>query len=67
MNPDAWYSFHFEVKQAYDLFWTKNQLAYEDGRIVRTKIPRVRPKAKHELDFRNKGRKKDGDYKEGNI
>jgi len=64
MNQDAWYTFHYEVKQAYDLFWTKNQLAYEKGRIVRTKIPRVRPLAKHELDFRNK--KKDGDHSGAN-
>jgi hypothetical protein len=47
-----------EVSEAYEKFWTKNQLttvwANGEGRTVRTSTPRVRPKAKSDLDFRNK-------------
>ena len=55
-----------EVSEAYEKFWSKNQLTtvWEngEGRTVRTTVPRVRPKSKGELDFRNKkkGTKEDG-------
>ena len=55
-----------EVSEAYEKFWTKNQLTtvWEngEGRTVRTSTPRVRPKLKSELIFTKKG-KKYGDYK----
>ena len=50
-----------DVKQAYEDFWLKNKLSYKDGELVRTDVPRKRPKYHYELDFRKKG-KKDGDY-----
>ena len=50
---DSWVSFIQQVKVAYDRFWDKNQLAYKDGRIYRTVLPRVRPNPSN-LDFRNK-------------
>ena len=55
-----------EVSEAYERFWSKNRLTtvWEngEGRTVRTSTPRVRPKAKSDLDFRNKkkGKKQDG-------
>jgi len=55
-----------EVSEAYERFWAKNQLTTVwdngEGRTVRTTMPRVRPKSKGELDFRNKkkGTKEDG-------
>ena len=55
-----------EVSEAYEKFWSKNRLTtvWEngEGRTVRTSTPRVRPKAKSDLDFRNKkkGKKQDG-------
>jgi len=61
---ESWKEFSIMVCEAYDRFWEKNRLAYKNGRIIRTGIPRVRPKAKYELDFRNKKKgTKDGDYK----
>jgi hypothetical protein len=51
---ESWKEFSLMVSQAYDQFWEKNRLAYKNGRIIRTGIPRVRPKPAHELDFRNK-------------
>jgi len=52
-----------EVSEAYEKFWTKNQLTtvWEngEGRTVRTSTPRVRPKLKSELIF-TKGKKQDG-------
>ena len=60
---ESWKEFSNMVNQAYDRFWEKNRLAYKHGRIIRTGIPRVRPKPAHELDFRNKkkGTKEDGE------
>jgi hypothetical protein len=59
-----------EVSEAYEKFWTKNQLTTVwdngEGRTVRTSNPRVRPKLKSELIFTKKG-KKHGDYKGTNI
>jgi len=57
-----------EVSEAYERFWAKNQLTTVwdngEGRTVRTTVPRVRPKSKSDLDFRNKKKgTKDGDYK----
>jgi len=53
-----------EVSEAYEKFWTKNQLTtvWEngEGRTVRTSTPRVRPKLKSELIFTKKGKKQDG-------
>ena len=53
-----------EVSEAYERFWAKNQLTTVwdngEGRTVRTAVPRVRPKAKSELDFKNKGKKQNG-------
>ena len=54
-----------EVSEAYERFWTKNQLTtvWDNGmgRTVRTNMPRVRPKPAYEMDFRNKKKgKKDG-------
>ena len=50
-----------EVSEAYEKFWTKNQLntVWEngEGRTVRTSTPRVRPKLKSELIFTKKGKK----------
>ena len=47
-----------EVSEAYERFWSKNRLTtvWEngEGRTVRSSTPRVRPKAKSDLDFRNK-------------
>ncbi len=52
-----------EVSEAYERFWTKNQLTtvWEngEGRTVRTTMPRVRPKSKSELIF-TKGKKQNG-------
>ena len=55
-----------QVSEGYERFWAKNQLTTVwdngEGRTVRTTMPRVRPKSKGELDFRNKkkGTKEDG-------
>lgn len=55
-----------EVSDAYERFWSKNQLTTVwdngEGRTVRTSTPRVRPKPAYEMDFRNKkkGMKEDG-------
>ena len=53
-----------EVSEAYERFWSKNQLITVwdngEGRTVRTSTPRVRPKLKSELIFTKKGKKQDG-------
>ena len=53
-----------EVSEAYERFWSKNQLTTVwdngEGRTVRTSTPRVRPKLKSELIFTKKGKKEDG-------
>ena len=47
-----------EVSEAYEKFWSKNQLTtvWEkgEGRTVRTNVARVRPKIKSELIFTKK-------------
>ena len=54
MKAESWRDFSEKVAKAYDLFWQKNKLSYKNGRIYRTTIPRVRPKAN--LDFRKRGK-----------
>ncbi len=53
-----------EVSEAYERFWSKNQLTTVwdngEGRTVRTSTPRVRPKLKSELIFTKKGKKQNG-------
>ena len=50
-----------EVSEAYEKFWSKNQLTTVwdngEGRTVRTNVARVRPKIKSELIFTKKGKK----------
>lgn len=48
-------AFELEVKKKFELFWMNNQLGYDEfGRLIRTDIPRRKPKEWREFEIKKR-------------